>query len=116
MDLNIKIENNKFSLSLYDKRDTFPFSIVRMPYLSSNIPSKMFYATLGAEVLRIGRTSTVLNSFVSSSQRIIKRMQKQGGRSSAIVKCLQKTYGRNFEVFREFANTCQEFLDLIFPQ
>ena len=116
LDLNIKIINNKFSLSLYDKRDFFPFSIVRMPYLSSNIPSKMFYATLGAEILRIGRTSTVLERFVTSSQAVIKRMQKQGGKSIPILKCLNKIYGRNFGVFKEFANTSKEFVDLVFPQ
>ena len=40
LDLQIKVQNNQFSIHLYKKKD---FSIVIMPYL--NIPSKMFYST-----------------------------------------------------------------------
>ena len=49
LDLDIKIKNNQFDISLYDKRDDFNFHIVRMPFKSSNMPSSMFYNTLGAE-------------------------------------------------------------------
>lgn len=46
-----------FSLSpLHCKRDPFPFSIVRTPYLFCNMPSKIFYAALRAEIPRISRT------------------------------------------------------------
>ena len=34
---------NKFSINFFDKRDVFPFSIVRISLLTSNIPSKIFY-------------------------------------------------------------------------
>ena len=57
-------KGRSFETSLYDKRDSFPFSIVRMPYKSSNIPSKIFNASIGAEVLRIGRASTTSLSFL----------------------------------------------------
>ena len=36
LDLDIKFLDKKHSLSLYDKRESFPFSIVRMQYLRSN--------------------------------------------------------------------------------
>ena len=38
LDLDISIKDGQFSYKLYDKRDAFPFSIVRTPHLSSNIP------------------------------------------------------------------------------
>ena len=31
LDLNIKIKDGEFHFRLYDKRDSFPFSIVKMP-------------------------------------------------------------------------------------
>lgn len=55
LNLDIKIENGKFSASLYDKRDAFPFKIVWMPDKHSNIPSKIFSSCIGAETLRIAR-------------------------------------------------------------
>ena len=45
LDLDITIVDNKFSLKLYDKRDDFGFSIVRMPYASNNMPSTIFYSS-----------------------------------------------------------------------
>ena len=66
LDLNLKITNNQFQVGLFDKRDAFPFSIVRMPYKSSNIPSTIFYSSIGAETLRIARASNTPNSFVTS--------------------------------------------------
>ena len=43
LDRDIKIKNNQFQMGLFGKRDSFSFSMVRMPEQSSNIPSSMFY-------------------------------------------------------------------------
>ena len=53
LDLDIKINDKKFSLKLYDKRDDFGFSIVRMPFASNNMPSSIFYSSFCSELLRI---------------------------------------------------------------
>ena len=46
MDLNIKIKDGKFHFGLFDKRDSFSFSIVRMPDKSSNAPSSIVYSAI----------------------------------------------------------------------
>ena len=46
LDLTIRISGNKFHLNLYD---TFPISIVLMPYLSRNMLIKISYASIAAE-------------------------------------------------------------------
>ena len=43
LDLDIKIVDQVFVFNQYDKRDDFPFSIVRLPFACSNMPSKLFY-------------------------------------------------------------------------
>ena len=58
LDLDIKISDKKLTSVLYDKRDSFPFSTVPMPYLSSNVPSEIFYASLGTEISGTDRTTT----------------------------------------------------------
>ena len=57
LDLNIKIKDGKFHFGLFNKRDSFPFSIVRMPDKSSNVPSGIVYSAIGTESLRIARAS-----------------------------------------------------------
>ena len=47
-------------MQLYDKRDDFPFSLVRMPHLASNIPLKMFYSGFGSEIFRAVCTTVSL--------------------------------------------------------
>ena len=53
LDLGLQVEDQIFKSNLYDKRETVKFSVVRMPYKSSNMPYKMYYSTISAEILRI---------------------------------------------------------------
>ena len=48
LNLNIKIKDEKFHFGLFDTRDSFPFSIVRIPGRSSNVPSSIVYSAIGA--------------------------------------------------------------------
>ena len=57
LDLNIKVKNGKFHFGLFDKRYSFPFSIVKMLDKSSNVPSTIVYSAIDAESLRIARVS-----------------------------------------------------------
>ena len=57
LDLNIKIEDGKLHFGLFDKRDSFPFSFVRMPDKSSNVSSSIVYSAIGAELVRTARAS-----------------------------------------------------------
>ena len=45
--------DERFQISFYDKTDSFPFSIKRMHYLDSNIPS----TSIDVAILRIGRAN-----------------------------------------------------------
>ena len=47
-------------IKLFGERDNFPFYIKCLPYLESNIPSKIFYASISYDFLRIVRTATDL--------------------------------------------------------
>ena len=49
-----------------------------MPYLDSNIPSKIFYALVGSEILRIAGTTTDLINMVARVNLLLIRMKKQG--------------------------------------
>ena len=95
LDLNIKIKDGKFHFGLFDKRDSFPFSIVRMPDKSSNVPSSIVYSAISAESLRIARASNNPESFSTSVKPLIARMSRQGvslgKRNSSVLKCFNKT-------------------------
>ena len=60
----------------FDKRDSFPFSIVRMPDKSSNVPSNIVYSAIGAESLRIARASNNSESFSKAVKPLFARMSR----------------------------------------
>ena len=61
LNLDIKIKDWEIWFGLFDKRDLFPFCIVRMPDKSINVPSSTTSSFIGAELLRIARASNILN-------------------------------------------------------
>ena len=113
LDLDIQIINDKFCLGLYDKRDAFPFSIVRMPFKCSNMPTAMFYSTIGAEVLRIARATTVCEKFVDSCKCLLLRMFKQGAEAHRIRKTLIKTFNHHNECFKHVSDNIDLFLKFV---
>ena len=78
LDLNIKIKDGNFQFGLFDKRDSFPFCIVRMPDKSSNVPSSIVYSVIGTESLRIARASNNPESFSTAVKPLIVCMSRQG--------------------------------------
>ena len=78
LDFNIKIKDGKFHFGLFDKRGYFPFSIVRIPGKSSNIPYSIVYYAIGSESLRIARANNNPESFSTAIKPLIARMRRQG--------------------------------------
>ena len=113
-EMELKVENeNKYSASyidlggiaetkLLDKRETFKFSVVRMPYKRSNIPHKMFYANIGAEVLRICRATSNYVFFLDYSRKLITRMCRKGADTEGIQRVITKMINQHWEPFVKF--------------
>ena len=66
-----------FILILFDKRDSFPFSIARMPDKSNNVLSSIVYSANGGESLRTARASNNPKSFSTAIKPLISRMSRQ---------------------------------------
>jgi hypothetical protein len=110
LDLGLEIVDRQITSNLYDKRNAYNFSVVRFPYRSSNIPSKMFYATIGAEVLRIAKATSKYEYFLESVRVLLIRMKKQGANVFGIQKVLRKMLGRHTEIFAKFSKTIENII------
>ena len=55
LDLHIKIISGKFDVSVYDKRDYFPFQIVQFSSKDSNIPRSAVRGVFLSQVIRYFR-------------------------------------------------------------
>ena len=105
LDLDIMIEGGVFVYKLFDKRDDFPFHIVRMPDRSSNIPSYIFYGTVLSEYLRIARSTLRVNDFLPRVSVLFERMVNQGGQYSKLFRQFNKAMARYPDPFTRYNMT-----------
>ena len=78
LDILITIDKGKYVTAVYDKRDSFNFSIVNFPYLSSNIPSKPAYGVYISQLVRIGRICDNFEQFNDRHYKLTSKLIKQG--------------------------------------
>ena len=104
LDLDIKISGDKFIYKMFDKRDEFSFSVVRMPYIDSNIPSYIFYGTIMSEIIRIARSTLLLDDLIPRLGALFKRMLKQGADSWKILHQCKKAMDKHSQSFVKFAS------------
>ena len=74
----MEVHDRKFATKLLGKKGTFPIYINHMSYLGSNMLSKIFYASVGSEVLHIARTTTDLINIMSTVNVLLIWMKKAG--------------------------------------
>ena len=101
------------SFGLFDKKDSFPFSVVRMPDKSSNAPSSIVSSAIGAESLRIARASNNPESFFAAIKPLIARMSRQGVSIGKINSSILKFFNKHHLDFNNVCQSKQELLNLI---
>ena len=113
LDLDITITDGIFVYKLFDKRDDFPFFIVRMPYLSSDIPSYIFYGSILSEFLRIARCTLLFEDFISRAGALYRRMVNQNGDKVRIQQQIRKVVHRHPIPFAKYRKATQEIINSI---
>ena len=102
LDLDITICDGIFVYKLFDKRDAFPFFIVRMPYLCSNIPAYIFYGAFKSEVLRIAKNTLKYDDFLPPVCNLFQRMIKQGGHVPRLERAIRNVINDHPNLFLSF--------------
>lgn len=75
--MGIKIEDDIFVYKLFDKKIKFPFLVVCVCYLSSNIPSSVFYGSILSGFLKIAACTLALTDFMPEASQLYTRMVTQ---------------------------------------
>ena len=111
LSLDITISEGIFIYKLFDKRDAFPFSIVRMPYTSSNIPETIFYSAMVGEFLRIAHSTMLYEDFLPKASKLVCRLNKQGARRHKSYHQLRKIIERHQDEFSRFGIDPKRIID-----
>ena len=102
LDLHLCINEGQIQTSLYDKRNFYNFNFVRFPYKSSTIPSKVFFATISYETLRICRATSSMVQFIKTSKVFLHRMLRQRADPLGVKKVLVKMINRHALQFEKY--------------
>ena len=113
LDLDITVKDGIFIYKLFDKRDAFPFYIVRMPHLSSNILKNIFYGSIFSEILRIARCTLLFSDFLPRISDLFNRMLSQGANAKLFKKQIKKALLRHHQPFIKFKKSESEILELL---
>jgi hypothetical protein len=113
LNLDIQIVIKRFVYKLYDKRDDFPFFIVRMPHKDSNICQNIFYSSFVGEFLRIGRSTLLLQDFLPKAKELLGRMRKQGAEQNRTTRSLRKIILRHPEAFSQLGLATEPLIDAV---
>ena len=100
LELDITIQDGMAIYKLFDKRDNFPFFIVRMPDLTGNIPTHVFYGSVMSEFLRIARSTLLYSDFLPVVVKLYRRMLNQGGSEDALLNQIKKALNRHPSAFQ----------------
>ena len=111
LDLDINVSNGIFVYKLFDKRDNFPFFIIRMPDLSGNIPSHVFYGSVMSEFLRISRSTLLYSDFLPFAVSLYKRMISQGGCQIKIINQISKAITKHTSPFAKYSKQKSEIIN-----
>ena len=95
-----RIDKGKFMYKMFDKQDTFNFHFARMPSITSNIPSIIFYSSNMSEFVRITRSTLLLKDFLHVAKNLLDQMISQGG--SKLLEKFKKALNKHLEAFQEY--------------
>ena len=66
LDIDIKINNNKFLTTVYDKRRDFNFEILGLPAFMSNTPVNMTFGVICSQFSRFAKNCMESHNFISN--------------------------------------------------
>ena len=85
LNLDINRVDGNFVYKLFDKKDSFPFFIVRRPYTNSNIPNNIIYSEFVDEALRIARSALYFSNFLPKFLELVSRILRQGSKVENVI-------------------------------
>ena len=74
LDRQLEIEKGKLVMSLYDKRDDFPFRVQHYPHLDSNVPCMPTYGVYIIQLLCFARACDRYSDFLTRHKRLVRTL------------------------------------------
>ena len=87
-----------------------------MPYIDSNIPAYIFYGTILSEIVRIARSTLLLDDLIPRLVALFKRMLTQGADMWKMIHQCKKAMENHEFSFRKFASSFENIREKILQE
>jgi len=84
--MRIALEDGRLRMSILDKRDTFPFQLMKYPSAMSDIPLHQTSGVLISQLVCYGVVSNNLMDFEDSTKRLVVRLLERGHAPKALLR------------------------------
>ena len=103
LDMIVTISEGRFRTKVYNKTDSFPFSVVTMPFLNSNISAKICYKVFYSQILRYQRLCTFVNDFTDRARSLANTLLQRGYVKSKLAKEFRQVTGNYRSEFERWS-------------
>ena len=90
--MNIVGVDQGFLISVYDKRDDFPFQVRNYPHISTNMPKSLIYAVFKSQLHRFYTMVNYTEAFLSAAAKLAAKLVTLNGFSLSRLKSLFRAF------------------------
>ena len=97
-------------MSLYDKRDDFPFRVQNYPHLGSNVPCTPMYGVYISQLLRFARACDRYSDFLTRHKRLVWTLLDQGFRYGLLCRKFKQFYRFHHSLIQRYSHSVTQHL------
>ena len=94
LDMFVSVKEGYFRTKVYNKTDDFPFHVVSLPFLESNISTKVCYKVFFSQVLRYQRLCSFKKDFEDRVYSLGKNLEERGYSMTKLGKEFRQVVGK----------------------
>ena len=110
LDRQIEIRDRQLVMSLYDKRDDFPFAIHNYPHLDSNVPCMPTYGVYISQLIRFAKACDTYPDFLTRHQRLVATLMRQGFKYDLLCRKFKQFYRSHFDLISRYSKSVTQHL------
>ena len=97
-------------MSLYDKKDGFPFRVQNYPHLDSNVPCMPMNGVYISQLLRFTRTCDRYLDFLARDKCLVQTLFDQGFRHGLLCKKIKQFYWSHHSLVQHYSHSVTQHL------
>ena len=110
LDLTLTLNDNKIRLSLYDKRDSFPFEVISFPDLSGNLHFHNAHGVIIGQLIRFTQACDHYTHFRARTQNLTTRLIAQHFDRKKLTQRCMTFFDRYHNMFQKYGVPRNKFL------